>query len=151
MSYRFDEQIGEYQRDPLELYQPDDEMLEHLNKDREAVGLEPVDRSDLGTVAKWRSACSEVENAAKVPIKDFPVLEGWVYSACGDRYYKRDDKDVLKEALEQLYIAISPGGGGICNFEDPVRGARRVRMLNSINQLATDLVGGIPAGREEYT
>jgi hypothetical protein len=78
----------------------------------------------------------------------FPVRAGWNYSKCGDRYYKSDDAVFRMQALEALYIAVSPGGGRVVIGEDA---DRRKRLTTLIDQLAVELVGGVPEGFEEYT
>lgn len=77
-----------------------------------------------------------------------PKLKGWSYSKCGDRYYKSEDVAFRKRAIEDLYIAVDPGGSGIMRNDD---GGRRERLLKMIDALAIELVGGVPEGFEEYT
>jgi hypothetical protein len=77
-----------------------------------------------------------------------PVRVGWNYSKCGERYYKSDNEAFRMEALEALYIAVSPGGGRILSGDS----ADRVKRLTGlIDQLAVELVGGVPESAEEWT
>ncbi len=58
------------------------------------------------------------------------------------------DEEFRKLALEDLYIAIAPGGGGIHGVRDL---EEKKRLLNLVDQLAVALVGGVPESVEEFT
>lgn len=77
-----------------------------------------------------------------------PVRAGWNYSKCGDRYHKSDDAVFRMQALESLYIAVSPGGWRVVIGDEA---ERRQRLTALIDTLAVELVGGVPEGFEEYT
>ncbi len=77
-----------------------------------------------------------------------PVKAGWAFSMCGERWHSRNDEKLVLSALESLYIAIDPGGGRIPTQKSEETRQRRIRMLN---ELAVELVGGIPESYEQYT
>lgn len=105
---------------------------------------------------KWQQTTSGIvlpaDKPAPLPAPEKPSnpqkLKGWSYSKCGDRYYKSEDMAFRKKALEDLYIAVDPGGSGIMRNDDE---ERRERLLKMIDALAIELVGGVPEGFEEYT
>ncbi len=78
----------------------------------------------------------------------FPVKAGWTFTKCDERYRKSDDEGFRKKALEALYIAVDPGGGQIPTGTDEEDRTRRMKL---VNELAVELVGGIPEGCEEFT
>ncbi len=78
----------------------------------------------------------------------FPVKAGWVFTKCDERYRLSDDEGFRKKALEDLYIAVDPGGGWLPSGHDK---EDRARWMKLVNELAVELVGGIPEGCEEYT
>ena len=79
---------------------------------------------------------------------EFPVLEGWIFSKCGERYRQSESVTFRMKALEDLYTAIDPGGGRIKRGKEAEDQKRCERLLN---KLAVELVGGIPEGCEVYT
>ena len=78
----------------------------------------------------------------------FPVKPGWQFSMCDDRYCKSHDDDFRMKALEALYISVDPWGGGI-KLPRHIEAKERCERL--INELAVELVGGIPEGWEQFT
>ena len=78
----------------------------------------------------------------------FPVKAGWTFSKCGKRYRKSEDETFRMKALEDLYTAVDPGGGRINRGKQAEDQKRCERLLN---QLAVELVGGIPEDVEVYT
>jgi hypothetical protein len=78
----------------------------------------------------------------------FPVKAGWSFSKCGPRYNQSREDTFRMKALEDLYTAVDPGGGRI---EHPRDVSDRKKCERLLNELAVALVGGIPAGCEEYT
>ena len=87
------------------------------------------------------------------PQAGWPVKQGWVCDKTGERYFKSDDVEFRKEALEMLYIAIDPGGGGVPLNEEVRKKTedRRGRRKACIDELAFELVGGVPEMGEQYT
>lgn len=79
---------------------------------------------------------------------DHQVLVGWTFSKCGARYQERDDIERRKQALEFLYTAVSPGGGRI---KSPKESELEDRLTGLLDELAIELVGGVPENFEEYT
>lgn len=85
-----------------------------------------------------------VESEAKRPIK-----EDWFYSHCDDRRHLRFEEDFCRYSIESLYIINSGNGVGVVQTEEAK--AKRARIESLIDQLAVELVGGVPAGYEEFT
>ncbi len=82
------------------------------------------------------------------PRHEFPVKAGWTFSKCGQRYRQSTHEAFRRKALEDLYTAIDPGGGRINRGKEAEDQERCERLLN---QLAVELVGGIPEDVEVYT
>lgn len=78
----------------------------------------------------------------------FPVKAGWHFSKCGRRYVRAQDQAFRMNALEDLYIAVHRDGRGI-PIGTPTADPERCERL--LNELAVELVGGVPDGWEEYT
>lgn len=78
----------------------------------------------------------------------FPIKAGWLFSMCGDIYRQSSDTEFRMKALEALYTAVDPGGGGI---QLPGYIESKEHCLRLLNELAVELVGGIPQGWEQYT
>ena len=76
----------------------------------------------------------------------YPVKAGWYVNKCDWRYQLRNDDGFRRFALEALYIVVDPGGGGI-NVDLP----DKEHCLRLLDELSALLVGGVPAGCEEYT
>jgi hypothetical protein len=93
-------------------------------------------------------ATTEPDESPKPKADQHPVLKGWVFTKCGDRYTRSEDLAFRKEALERLYIAADPGGGRLLSRE--AKEAKR-KVIDLIDQLAVELVGGVPEGFEQYT
>ena len=85
------------------------------------------------------------------PIKKrngFPILSGWSFTKCDSRRdYGTDDK-FRRWVLENLYIIVEPGGGGI---KLPGYVEDKERLTSLVDELAVALVGGVPEDWEEYT
>ncbi len=78
----------------------------------------------------------------------YAVKEGWKFSMCDERYSKNRCDRFRMDALEALYIAVNPGGGRIRTKEEIESQQRCTRMLN---ELAVELVGGVPESWEQFT
>ena len=78
----------------------------------------------------------------------FPIKADWIVSKCGQRYRQSEDKTFRMNALADLYTAVDPGGG-LINSGKQAEVQERCERL--INELAVELVGGIPEGVEQYT
>ena len=92
---------------------------------------------------------SEERSASEQPaVSDYPIRQGWFCSKIGLRFHEASNEDFRRNALESLYIAADPGGGRVYT---PEQQTQRDRTIDLINQLAVELVGGIPEGFDEYT
>lgn len=102
-------------------------------------------------VATDRQPQPEPSPPGEPKIRDgFPVKAGWCCNKCGERYRQSRDEQFRMRALEDLYTAVDPGGGGIVTASD-VDAAQKERLTLLLNELAVALVGGVPEGCEEYT
>lgn len=80
--------------------------------------------------------------------RGYPVIADWTYSKCGEIFRQAAEESFKRGALERLYVAVDPGGGRVLSDEEKQKQEVRLKM---IDELAVELIGGVPYGYEEYT
>ena len=101
-------------------------------------------------VASERPPAPEAQpDAPETNTRGWPVLKDWSYSKCGERHHASGEVAFRRRALEDLYTAADPGGGGI--FISKHDEKTRARCVELLDELAVLLVGGVPHGCEAYT
>ena len=76
------------------------------------------------------------------------VKDGWRFTKCDERHGWSHDERFRLWVLESLYIIVDPGGGGI---KLPGTVENKERFLRLVDELAVELVGGVPEDWEEFT
>jgi len=109
----------------------------------------PVPRRQPATVRLVPSKMLELFKRHQSQDKLFPVKAGWKFSKCDAAYLEACRLEEFRMgALEALYTAVDPGGGGI-KLPGHVENKERAKRL--LDELAVMLVGGVPEEREENT
>ena len=79
------------------------------------------------------------------PEPENPVVAGWNYSRCDERYSLRFDDAFRRYTIESLYII-----NHSCQIP-AFSGEARDRINRLIDALSVELVGGVPESYEEFT
>lgn len=73
---------------------------------------------------------------------ELPTVPGWVCKMYGRRYYDAHSQDFAQNALDDLYSILQKQGRSIIRTE--AQKAKHQRLKSLVDQLAVELLGGVP-------
>ena len=76
----------------------------------------------------------------------YPIKEGWTFSLCGQVYYDSQQDWFHKKAFEDMYAVINSS-----RYWPGIGKTRADKCKDLLDQLAVEIMGGMPEDCEVYT
>lgn len=76
----------------------------------------------------------------------YPVKKGWTFSLCGQVHYDSQEDWFRQETFENMYAIIES-----LRFWQELKPDQIDKCKDLLNQLATNIIGGVPEDMEVFT
>lgn len=101
----------------------------------------------MGKFVKNKSGIIVPKEKEKAPEPvSYPIKRGWTFSLCGQIHYNSQEDWFKKQTLENMYAIINS-----LKYWGELKEDRFNECEDLLNQLAVEILGGVPDGFETYT